>query len=91
MKFSTGRGWTHTWVSFAGSDFNHDYQVSFSRDEPERGVIYHDYKWMKPSMTELPGISVFYRDADGTVYHTHSCYARGLEFLSRPGSRQDLK
>ena len=32
-------------------------------------------------MRELPGISVFYRDADA-VYHTYSCYARGLDMLN---------
>lgn len=32
-------------------------------------------------MTELPAASVFYRDGDGAVFHTYSCYARGLDLL----------
>jgi predicted dithiol-disulfide oxidoreductase (DUF899 family) len=30
---------------------------------------------------EAPGVSVFYRDAEGDAYHTYSCYARGLDAL----------
>jgi predicted dithiol-disulfide oxidoreductase (DUF899 family) len=30
---------------------------------------------------ELPGLSAFYRDADGQVFHTYSTYARGAEDL----------
>jgi predicted dithiol-disulfide oxidoreductase (DUF899 family) len=33
-------------------------------------------------MTELPGISVFYRDDDGEVFHTYSAYSRGLDMLN---------
>jgi predicted dithiol-disulfide oxidoreductase (DUF899 family) len=28
---------------------------------------------------ELPGMSAFWKDAEGTVFHTYSAYARGLE------------
>ena len=28
---------------------------------------------------ELPGISVFHRDVDGSIFHTYSAYARGLD------------
>lgn len=30
---------------------------------------------------ELPGLSAFYKDEAGNVYHTYSTYARGLEDL----------
>ena len=30
---------------------------------------------------ERPGASVFYKDADGQIYHTYSTYARGLDIL----------
>ncbi len=58
-------GWTFTMVSSGGSSFNHDYNVSFSRDELEAGEVTYNYRPMKTSMTELPGISVFYRDPAG--------------------------
>lgn len=30
-------------------------------------------------MDELSGVSVFYKDDDGTIYHTYSSYGRGNE------------
>ena len=27
-------------------------------------------------------MSAFYKDTDGTIYHTYSCYARGLDMLN---------
>jgi predicted dithiol-disulfide oxidoreductase (DUF899 family) len=81
-KFKRRMGWTHEWVSCAGSDFNHDYQVTFTPEELERGEVYYNYAWSQSSMTERPGISVFYKAADGTIYHTCSCYSRGLDMLN---------
>jgi predicted dithiol-disulfide oxidoreductase (DUF899 family) len=75
-------GWNFTFVSSDGSDFNHDYNVSFSRDELAAGDVTYNYRPLKTSMTELPGISVFYRDSSGTVFHTYSCYSRGLDMMN---------
>ena len=80
--FKTRMGWTFKWVSSDGSDFNHDYHVTFSPEEVERGDVFYNYAWIKFSGTERPGISVFNRDEDGTIFHTYSCYARGLEMLN---------
>jgi predicted dithiol-disulfide oxidoreductase (DUF899 family) len=82
MKFKTRMGWTHEWVSSGGGDFNRDYQVSFTPEELESGEVYYNYAWIRSSLTERPGISVFYKDTDGTVYHTYSCYSRGLDMLN---------
>ncbi len=81
-KFKARMGWTHAWVTAAGSDFNHDFHVTFTPEELERGEVYYNYTWIRSSMTERPGISVFYKAADGTVYHTYSCYSRGLDMLN---------
>jgi predicted dithiol-disulfide oxidoreductase (DUF899 family) len=75
-------GWGLKWVSSAGSDFNNDYHVTFSPEELETGEVFYNYAWSKMSGTERPGISVFYKDADGTVYHTYSTYARGLDMMN---------
>ena len=80
--FRKRMGWTHRWVSCAGSTFNQDYHVSFGPAQRHDGEIEYNYRTIKSSMTELPGVSVFFRDADGTVYHTYSCYARGLDMLN---------
>jgi len=75
-------GWSFTWVSSGGSDFNHDFHVTYAPEELAAGEIIYNYQARKTSMTELPGISVFCRDATGAVFHTYSCYSRGLDMLN---------
>jgi predicted dithiol-disulfide oxidoreductase (DUF899 family) len=75
-------GWSFKWVSSAGNGFNRDYQVSHTKEELAKGEAYYNYTRQKPYASETPGISVFYRDPDGTVFHTYSCYARGLDMLN---------
>jgi predicted dithiol-disulfide oxidoreductase (DUF899 family) len=80
--FRKRMGWSFKWVSSAGSDFNHDYHVSFSPDELTKGEVYYNYSPRKTSMSELAGTSVFYQDDGGTVFHTYSCYERGLDMVN---------
>ena len=74
-------GWHFRWVSSIGSDFNFDYHVSFTREELAAGPVFYNYRETPAEQAhdELPGLSSFYRDADGTVFHTYSNYARGGE------------
>ena len=37
---------------------------------------------MDPYDTDREGISVFYKDESGTVFHTYSCYARGIDMMN---------
>jgi predicted dithiol-disulfide oxidoreductase (DUF899 family) len=69
-------------VSASDDDFNYDYHVSFRPEEATSGEIYYNYGPQKRSMTELPGISVFYKDSTGTIFHTYSCYERGLDMMN---------
>ena len=80
LSFRDRMGWTFQWVSSLGTDFNRDFQVSFTEDEIS-GEVYYNYKTGKFPMTEAPGLSVFARDPDGSIYHTYSCFARGLDAL----------
>ncbi len=73
-------GWSVKWVSSFGNDFNRDYHVSFTDEERERG--YYNYTAQGFPAPEAPGISVFYKDEGGAVYHTYSCYSRGLDMLN---------
>ena len=76
-------GWTFTWVSSAGADFNADFHVSFPNGAREQGVFYNFGPQPDPEVDELPGVSVFHQSDDGAIYHTYSSYARGGEmFLS---------
>ena len=83
-------GWSFKWVSSYGSDFNYDYQVSFTADEIEKGEMYYNYAETKFPADEAPAISVFYKDGDGDIFHTYSCYARGLDMLNGAYHYMDL-
>ncbi|HVU04953.1 MAG TPA: DUF899 domain-containing protein [Polyangiaceae bacterium] len=69
-------GWTFKWVSSARSDFNFDFRVSF---EEGKGDGIYNYAPKSFGGSELPGISVFFKDTDGAIYHTYSTYGRGLD------------
>jgi predicted dithiol-disulfide oxidoreductase (DUF899 family) len=71
-------GWKARWVSSYGSDFNYDYHVSFTKEELAKGKVDYNYG-MVEGFDELPGLSVFYKDDKGNVFHTYSSYARGNE------------
>lgn len=79
--FRKRMGWTFKWVSSLGSDFNRDYQVTFSQEEIDSGTACYNYKSQGFPSTEAPGASVFYRDKDGDVFHTYSVYQRGLDMF----------
>ena len=78
-------GWRFPWVSSAGSDFNFDYRVSFSEGDLESGSVEYNFERQpvgaRGDNEESPGLSAFVKDADGTVYHSYSGYARGIEPL----------
>ena len=80
--FKKRMGWTTKWVSSYGSDFNFDYGVSFKLETVEKGEAIYNYKPSTRKATEMPGISVFYKNADGQVFHTYSCYERGLDMTN---------
>jgi predicted dithiol-disulfide oxidoreductase (DUF899 family) len=75
-------GWTFKLVSSGGNDFNYDYHVSFTPEEVEKGELDYNYGKLKMRTTEMPGISVFYKDKSGAIFHTYSCYARGLDMMN---------
>jgi len=75
-------GWSFKWLSSLGSDFNYDYQVSFTADELEKGEMFYNFSMSSFPADEAPGISVFYKSPEGDVFHSYSCYARGLDMLN---------
>jgi len=76
--FKKRMGWKFTWVSSSSNHFNRDYHVSFTPEEAKDKVEYNFEMTRFPS-TEAPGISVFYKDSRGDIFHTYSAYARGTE------------
>jgi predicted dithiol-disulfide oxidoreductase (DUF899 family) len=95
LAYRRRMGWSFPWVSSEGSDFNFDFNVSHTEEQlreqmgpvlegapppvlrqmaTETGTDVAGY------LSEAPGLSAFAME-DGTVFHTYSTYARGLEFL----------
>lgn len=77
--FKKRMGWSVPWVSSFHSDFNYDYGVTKAAGAPERG--WYNFGQNGHPSDEAPGVSAFYKDAEGIVYRTYSSYARGVESL----------
>ena len=75
-------GWSFKWVSSNGSDFNFDYGVSFTDEDVEQKKAFYNYRGGDPLVEEREGASAFLKDDDGTVYHTYSTYARGIDMMN---------
>lgn len=80
-RFRRRMGWSFPWVSAFHSDFNQDFGVSFTPEQVARGEVPYNYTMQAFPVEEAPGISVFYRDDAGSVFHTYSTYGRGVEVM----------
>jgi predicted dithiol-disulfide oxidoreductase (DUF899 family) len=74
--------WTFKWVSSGDGDFNFDYGVSFTDDEMAKKKANYNFTLQDPRLSEREGVSVFYMNPSGHVFHTYSTYARGLDMLN---------
>jgi len=74
-------GWSFPWVSSHGSDFNFDYHASFTPEQIAAGT-YYNYEVQPNKVSEQVGISVFARNERGELFHTYSCYSRGVDMLN---------
>jgi predicted dithiol-disulfide oxidoreductase (DUF899 family) len=88
QAFRQRLGWSFDWVSSAGSDFNYDYHCSYRPEQANTAM--HNYAPKTSSLSDHAGVSVFYRDEEGSVFHTYSCYARGLDMLNTAYHYLDL-
>jgi predicted dithiol-disulfide oxidoreductase (DUF899 family) len=88
--FKKRMGWKFPWVSSFGSEFNFDYQVSFTPEERARGKVAYNYSVGEFPSDEAPGASVFVQDAAGEVFHTYSTFGRGLDILMGTYNLLDL-
>lgn len=75
-------GWGFKWVSSGGSDFNRDYQASFTPEEMAAKRALYNFTIRDPKASEREGHSIFFKDADDAVFHTYSCYDRGNDKLN---------
>ena len=79
--FKNRMGWRFIWVSSFGSDFNRDFHVSFTPEEMASGKVDYNYRQGEFPSGEAPGVSVFFKNPAGEIFHTYSAYARGLDIL----------
>lgn len=74
-------GWKFRWVSSGRTDFNYDFDVSFPPERVVNGKITYNFATADAEIDELPGMSVFYKNDAGEIFHTYSSYSRGGEPL----------
>jgi predicted dithiol-disulfide oxidoreductase (DUF899 family) len=95
--FRRRMGWNFKWFSSGNNEFNYDYHVSFTPEELKGEVEYNYAKRVQSYWTgsdegssDLPGVSVFYKDEEGNIYHTYSTYTRGIDTLNTAYNYLDL-
>jgi predicted dithiol-disulfide oxidoreductase (DUF899 family) len=75
-------GWDFKWVSSFETDFNFDYNVSFTPEELGKKEAFYNFTTQDPFSSQREGVSVFYKDTKGQVFRTYSAYARGIDMLN---------
>lgn len=83
-------GWTFNWVSSLHSDFNYDFHVSWTRVQLAAGPVDYNFRPQKLTIEDMHGESMFYKDADGTIYHTYSSFERAGEEIANTYRFLDL-
>jgi predicted dithiol-disulfide oxidoreductase (DUF899 family) len=80
--FEKRMGWTFKWLSSDDSDFNYDLGASFRPEDVASGARIYNFGTMKPGHTDREGVSVFYKDRSGDIFHTYSAFARGIDMFN---------
>jgi predicted dithiol-disulfide oxidoreductase (DUF899 family) len=82
VSYETRMGWDFKWVSSYNTDFNFDYNVSFTQENLDKHKAFYNYDLQDTHSLEREGVSIFYKDSTGRVFHTYSAYARGIDMLN---------
>jgi len=89
-RFKQRMGWQFRWISSSTNEFNKDFNVSFDPQDRVDGAVYYNYGMTEFPNTEAPGISVFYKDDAGEIFHTYSTFGRGVEVMMGTYQMLDL-
>ena len=89
-RFRQRMGWTFKWASSHGGDFNTDFGVSFPPESRAGGEVFYNYRMTAFPKEEAPGISFFYKDDAGQVFHTYSTFGRGVEAMMMTYAMLDM-
>ena len=82
LRFKERMGWQMNWVSSAATNFSNDFHVWYTPAQIAAGDTFYNFTEGMHYGEHAPGISVFVKDDAGDIYHTYSCYARGLDMLN---------
>ena len=88
LAYRERMGLSFPWVSAPG-DFNFDYNVSFSTEQVANKDGEYNYRAGNLHGEEMPGLSVFALEG-GQVFHTYSCYSRGLDIFNSAYHLMDM-
>jgi predicted dithiol-disulfide oxidoreductase (DUF899 family) len=88
--FRKRMGWQFKWLSSFKTDFNFDFNVSFTPEQRKRGKAIYNYAALEMDIDEREGASAFYRDQNGDIYHTYSTYERGIDLMNTTYNFLDL-
>lgn len=80
-RFRRRMGWRFRWLSSNGTSFNYDFGVSFTPEQVAGAAIPYNYGIRPYRNEEMPGVSVFFKDDAGDVFHTYSTYGRGVDVM----------
>jgi len=83
-------GWTFNWLSSLDSDFNFDFNVSFTPEEMAAKDALYNFTRQNPDVSEREGVSIFFKDAGGEIFRTYSTYARGIDMLNTDYNYLDM-
>ena len=75
-------GWSFDWYSSHGSDFNFDFNVSFTPEEMRAKKALYNFVVQDPGASEREGVSVFHKDSKGGIFRTYSTFARGIDMMN---------
>jgi predicted dithiol-disulfide oxidoreductase (DUF899 family) len=89
-SFKKRMGWRFPWLSSNDTDFNFDFNVSYTPEQINSGKMTYNYAPQAMIIDEREGVSAFYRDKKGILYHTYSAFARGIDLMNTTYNFLDL-
>jgi predicted dithiol-disulfide oxidoreductase (DUF899 family) len=89
-RYRKRMGWQFKWVSSFGNEFNYDFRVSFTPEQVATGHVDYNFGESDETDEEFPGVSAFFKDEAGDVFHTYSTFGRGVEVMMGTYAMLDL-
>jgi predicted dithiol-disulfide oxidoreductase (DUF899 family) len=66
------------------------YYASFSPEQVASKKAFYNYSTQDPKGTDHAGVSIFFKDRSGGMFHTYSAFARGIDLMNTAYNYFDL-